>query len=233
MKAQREQVSGQLQASREVFAFLTGLSPTAEPKDPGDFSSKLDPLETWVRRVPDRPDLAAASQRLEAAKAAAQAAWGGHFPSVDLSANYYQQRPQASPWPAWDAQIALTLPIFSGFAIATRASQADSQAREAELALKRLQRADIQEVRTLGQNLESDLSQLGALKDAYELADKNFQAVKADYNLGLITNLDVLTALSSWQDTGRALDKARFLAHTDYHRLRASTAMIPVERETK
>jgi len=227
LKAVREQAAGQLASGREVLAFITGLDPDVRLADPGDPDSNAGPLEAWLARAADRPDLSAARARLEASRQAVTAARGDHLPSVDAGANWYLERPADKPWPEWDAQIALTLPLFMGGITTSRTRQADSRRREAELSLERLRRSSTADVRGLHRVLASDLRQVAALDDAYGLAEKSYEAIKADYDAGLATNLDVLQSLISYQDTGRAMDRARFQAHLDRCRLKAAAGVDP------
>ena len=226
LKVQRTQVIGQLQAGREVLAFLTGLDAAAEPVEPEEIPAEIGSLDTWIKRVDARPDLAAARSRLEAARNGTLAERAGHWPSVDISGNYYLERPGQTPWPRWDAQMALTLPIFAWFATASKVSTAESQVREAALDLSRLTRSAVREIRILRQNLDADISQLEELREAVDLSEKNYQEVQSDFNLNLVDNLDVLQALVTYQDAVRSRDKMRYLAHLDHHRLLASSAQI-------
>lgn len=81
-----------------------------------------------------------------------------------------------------------------------------------------------QEVRSLYFSYKSDLAQTQALEEAYAIAKQNYDANARDYQSNLVTNLDVLQALSSYQDTQRSLEKIRYLVMTDYNKLEASVA---------
>ena len=73
-----------------------------------------------------------------------------------------------------------------------------------------------------------DKEQLDALKVATDLAKRNYEAETHDYRLGLVTNLDVLTALTSFQEDQRALDRQRYTLLMDYEKLEASVARRPL-----
>jgi outer membrane protein len=72
-----------------------------------------------------------------------------------------------------------------------------------------------------------DASQLAALEKATEAARKNYEAQRHDYRLGLVTNLDVLQALTTFQENQRALDRARYTAKIDFFRLQAAAVRRP------
>jgi outer membrane protein len=88
-----------------------------------------------------------------------------------------------------------------------------------------------QEVRASYRSVEYDRSQIDALTAATEAALKNYEAQVRDYRLGLVTNLDVLQALTALQQNRRALDRVRFASKLDYVRLEAAAARRPVQPE--
>ena len=114
-----------------------------------------------------------------------------------------------------------------GGVIGSQTREAESRVRMSENNLSLTLRQDTQEVRTHHENLTSDLVQVAANTEAADLSEKNYRAVVNDYNLGLVTNLDVLVALSSSQDALRALDRSRYAAKLDNLRLEAASMMRP------
>lgn len=235
VKAQRQQTAGQLEVNREILAFLTGLDPAISLQaDPGELPRAAS-LETCLAKAEERPDILAARQQLEAVRCNVGLASGGHWPSLDLNGNYYLSRTNPDQNPVWDAQIAMTLPIFMGGTVVSKTREAESQVRQSELALSRLQRAAAEDIRSQYRLLQSDISQWRILDEALQLAQKNYQAVLRDYNLGLVTILDVLQTLTSYQDTLRSVDHLRYAIQNDFERLEALTAQRPAltPEETK
>jgi outer membrane protein TolC len=82
----------------------------------------------------------------------------------------------------------------------------------------------LEEVRSLYHNLKSDMAQLAALQEAFDTSENNYKANVKDYELNLVSNLDVLQALAAYQDTERSLEKIRYLTKIDYEKLEASVA---------
>ena len=72
-----------------------------------------------------------------------------------------------------------------------------------------------------------DKSQLEALEKATESARKNYEAQRRDYRLGLVTNLDVLQAMTAFQHNQQALDRARYTTKLDYLKLQAAAVRRP------
>jgi len=224
LKAQREQVLGQLNVAKEVLAFLTGLDRDIQLDDTDEVPSNAGSLESYQSDINARPDIMAARKNVEAFKSNVSIAKGAHLPSVDLIGNYYADRPDPHKNGDWDLAITVTLPIFTGGTISSNVKTAESQQRQSEIQLSQVQRMALEEIRSLHYNFKSDLTQLAALQEAFNLSEKNYQANAKDYKLNLVTNLDVLQAITAYQDTHRSLEKIRYLTKIDYNKLEAAAA---------
>jgi outer membrane protein len=223
LRAQIEQLRGQLRVERETFAFLSGLDSSTPLNDTEALPGELDPINDYLARIELRPDVQASRQRLTAARENVTSAKGAHLPSLDLNGNYYFDRPGALKDVAWDVQIALTVPIFSGGSLQSKTREAVSQRTQSELTASQVRRQAEQEIRSLYQTVVFDKLQLDALEKATEAAKKSYEAQRRDYRLGLVTNLEVLQALTTFQENQRTLDRARHNAKLDFIKLQAST----------
>jgi len=227
LRAQVEQLQGQLRVAREAFAFLSGLESTTPLNDTESMPAEKESLEAVLSRLPLRPDVRASQKRLTAAQEGVTVAKGAHLPSIDLNGNYYLDRPGVLKDVDWDVQVALTIPIYAGGLLQSRAREAISQRSQVELTVSQVARQAEQEIRSLHQGLQYDHSQLEALEKATEAARKSYEAQRREYRLGLVTNLDVLQAHTAYQENTRALDRARYNTKLDYLRLQAATARRP------
>jgi outer membrane protein len=225
LRAQREQVSGQLAVAREALAFVTGLPADVVLDDSDGVPAAVQNLETYLARIESRPDVRAAQQQASAARESVALANGGHWPSVDLAGDYYLDRYGSSQPGGWDAMLSLSLPLFSGGVASSKVRESESVARVSELALSRVKRAATQTLRTLYATLQADLAQVKAQEEALRLAEQNYRADLRDYKLALVTNQDVLLALVAFQDSQRAVDKARYAVKNDFQQLEAAAAM--------
>lgn len=227
LTSQAEQARGQLASAREAFAFLTGLPASTPLRDGADDMPALAPLEGYLDRIEERPEIKASRSRLEAAGEGSRIAKGAHLPSIDLNGNYYFKRSGALKDSKWDASVVLTLPIFAGGATQSKAREAVSVETQSELAVNRARREAEQEIRSLHANLRAEREQLGALAKARELSEKSYREQTREYRLGLVNNLEALSALTAFQESGRALDRARYGAKLDFIRLEAAAALRP------
>jgi outer membrane protein len=227
LRAQVEQLQGQLSVAREAFAFLSGLAPTTLFRDTEDPPTYLEPLDEYLARLEQRPDVIATRQRLSAAQENTKVARGAHLPSLDLNANRYLERTGNLKDSSWDVGIALTVPIYAGGLLQSKVSEAVSLLTQTELNASQVSRQAEQEIRSTYQSVVFDRSQLDALEKATESARKNYEAQRRDYRLGLVTNLDVLQALTAFQQNQLALDRARYATKLDYLKLQAAAAHRP------
>jgi outer membrane protein len=225
LKAQQAQVKGQILVARELLAFLTGLEPSVTLEAVGAGLPALDEAGVYLKGSEQRPELLAAARAVDLARAQVGIARGGRGPSVDLNADYFVLREGASKDVAWDATLVATLPLFAGFTVSSQVKQAEGILRQAELAQARAQRLAKQDVSSLLQTLGSELEQAQALQEALLLAEKNYEADAKDYNLGLVTNVQVLQSLANAKDTQRSLNHARYSAFIDARRLSAAAGL--------
>jgi outer membrane protein len=223
LRAQRFSLQGQLRVAREILAFLTGLEAMVALVDTETPPGSPEPEDLYVQKIENRPDVLTARERVEANREGVRIASGEHWPNLDATGNYYLNRSGAESPVKWDAQIDLTLPVFFGGQITSRTRAAESVQRQSENDLSLVRRSALQDIHTFRDNLVSDLTQIEAYEEAANLSAQNYKAVLKDYNLGLITNLDVLEALNSSQDALRALDHARYTAKLDFIRLATSS----------
>lgn len=227
LQAQIEQRKAELNAAREAFAFLSGLSATTILVDEEVIPAEPGPLDRYLARVHLRPDVKAAQQRLAAAQENVRVVRGEHLPSLDLNANRYLERSGILEDVEWDVQLALTVPLYAGGSVQSRVREAESQTTQAQLNVSQIQRQAQQEIRSLYQSVILDRSQLTALEMAAQAARKNYGAQLRDYRLGLVTNLEVLQALTVFQENLRALDRARYTAKNNYLKLQAAAVLRP------
>ena len=231
LRAQVEQRKAELSAAREVFAFLSGLPASTPLYDTETIPADAGTLDAYLARLTLRPDVKAARQRLSAAQENISVVRGEHLPSLDLNANRYLERTGALENVEWDVQLALTVPLYAGGSVQSRVREAQSKGTQAELGVSQIQRQAEQEIRSLYQSVTLDRSQLAALEMATDAARKNYETQQHDYRLGLVTNLDVLQALSAFQENQRAFDRARYNAKLNYLKLQAATVRRPVPAE--
>ncbi len=218
-----------------VVSFLTGWDAEVELTRPDSPGSTDKSLGQYLERLETRPDVAGDKARLLSAEEGIPIARAGHFPTLGLQADYYLDRTGALNGVKWDGLLILTLPIFSGGVVSAQVSQAVVQRDQAEYQVSKTKRTAIQQIKTFWQNYVGDKRQFEAYTSATDLAEKAYREQTRQYRFGLVTNLDVLTALTNFIEDERSLDKARHSVQLDLENLEASTTFrdLPVRETVK
>ncbi len=207
LEAQLEQIRGQLENAKDVLAFLANWDrSTMIVDDESEFSASS--IEQYLEVLEQRADIRSALASAKAASENVPIARGGHLPSLDFVGDNYFQRPgQPDGGPNWSVQLVLSVPIFQGGIVNSQVRQAQSVAHQFELQLTQVRRLANEEVRTLHNSFTADQKQLGKLEQTVGWAKKNYLSQLADYKNGLVTNLEVLTATSTYQNAVRNMDR--------------------------
>lgn len=208
----------QLATAEELLREVTGEKYATLDK-PGDDLPLKNPApaneDDWVRVAMDQ-NLALVSSRLAAniARDDVRAAFGGHLPSIDLTASYGNQKittdqtfppfPPNFPAPRSVALendsdatligVQFTLPIFSGGGARSRVRQQEFLWQAARQRLERTSRQTEREARDAFLGVTSEISRVNALKQALESSRTALQATEAGYEVGTRTTVDVLEA---------------------------------------
>jgi outer membrane protein len=220
-----------LATARDKLREVTGESVETLSR-PGDEMPLVtpDPVgeDQWVRAALDQ-NLALSSARLaaEIAREGKSVAEAGHMPYVDLVAresnndvtgttSLYGASGGALSYPAnsssRDRQISLqvTVPLFSGGAVASHVRQAAYQHRAAHERLERVARATERGTRDAYLGVISEISRVKALKQSVESSKIALSATEAGYEVGTRTAVDVLLSRQRLLDAQTNYAKSRY-----------------------
>lgn len=215
-----------LQEAEATFQFYTKMTP-GEVVVPAESPKLSGTLEEYLIKVRSRPDILAIRQQTRVADQQVSIAKGGHYPSVDLTSNYYFDRTGVLATSEWDVGVAVIIPLFQGGGVAAGVREAVESKRIAELTSSETQRAAERDLTINYRNLELLQEQLKSLKGALAKAEEAYRLNKKDYQYGLVTNLDVLQSLNSFIETKRSYNSLVAIAHLNYKNLEASTGVLP------
>lgn len=216
LNAQVEIAKQGLSEVRDNFAMITGLSRDAILKDSADLPRETQGLEQVLLNLENRPDFKVQKEKILQAEETVAIARGGHFPTLDLSGNYYFDRPGTLADSKWDLGLTLTIPIFQGGVVQSQVREASESFKQAELDLAKLKRSARTEAQQLFDQLNSQMKASATLDRALSLAEENYKIQQRDYQLGLVTNLEVLQVFNSYVESLRQADRMRFSTKTTY-----------------
>ncbi|MGD9599451.1 MAG: TolC family outer membrane protein [Steroidobacteraceae bacterium] len=203
--------------------------------------------DDWVRVAMDQ-NLALISSRLAAdiARDDVRSAFGGHLPSIDLTASYGNQRTTTDQtFPAFppnfpnERSVALendtdatliglqfTLPIFSGGGTRSRVRQQEFLWQAARQRLERTSRETERQARDAFLGVTSEISRVNALKQALESSRTALQATEAGYEVGTRTTVDVLQARRNLVQAFTNLSRSKYDYLLNVIRLRQAAGTL-------
>ena len=216
-----------LQTARENLRFLLD-APTSYTLVDTDLSpTPLPPLATWLHQLHMRPEIQQAKEEIKAAQASLSAAKANHYPSLDLSTNYYMKRPGLTQDIHWDALLSLTLPLFQGGMVESRVREAAMQQSSKEIQLVQITRRLDSTLRALYASLQEEHIQAEKLQQAVVLAEKSYTLLAKDNRQGLATHMEVLTAMNRAYETQRTYNRLRLSMKSDRKKLELLAFQIP------
>lgn len=214
--------------SRLQLALLTGASETVNlEKTNFKFPSAIQKLDDYLKAIEQRPDIQAKRSQIKIANESIEIARGGHYPTVDAFGDYYLNRTGPSKDSKWDVGFTVTLPLYQGGGIESQIRQAALKRNQTEIELNQTLRSIENTIRTLYDSVNSGILQNNSYQESVKAAEANYQEQMRDFKRGLITNLDVIQALSTLQDAKRVANKAMYETLTAYAQLQSSVGKIP------
>jgi outer membrane protein TolC len=184
------------------LARVIGLPPGQEllltEKAPYEAMTPL-PLEIYLQRAyTSRSDYQAAQAQVRAAELSRRAAAAGHYPSLDLNANYGDigVTPDHSNG-TWQVNGGLNIPIFAGGKVHSDVLEAEAQLKQARSQLADLRGRIDYEVRASLLDLSSAAEQVEVARSSVDLAEQTLTQSEDRFSAGVADNLEVVQAQES------------------------------------
>ena len=157
------------------------------------------PLEVYLQRAyASRSDYQAAQAQLRSAELTRRAATAGHYPSLDVNANYGDigLNPAQSNG-TWQVNGGLNIPIFAGGKTHSDVLEADAQLKQARSQLNDLRGRIDYEVRASLLDLSSAAEQVEVARSSVDLAEQTLTQSEDRFTAGVADNLEVVQAQES------------------------------------
>ncbi len=225
-ESQFQQSLMSLQQAERNFEFFTKLKPQ-EIKVSSEIPKAKDSLSIYLMSLKTRPDIMANYQQSKVAQQQIEIQKGSHYPSLDLVSNYYIDRTGVLASSKWDVGVAMVIPLYQGGGVDAAVRGAVEEKRIAELRSTEALRTAERDVTINYQNLVQITEQIRVIKTALAKSEEAYRLNKKDYQLGLVTNLDVLQSLNGFIETKRSFYNLISMAHLYYKNLEASTGVLP------
>jgi outer membrane protein len=226
--AQLLNAKGSLSEAREKFTTVVGVTDVVPSFD---LEMKLNQsnLDQVINQAKNRPDIKLKELKINEANLNLSSARKSHLPTLDLTSNYYLTDRSGTSYSKtkWDAGLVLTLPLFEGFQTDAKVSEAVWKEHEARYnyldSKKNLESELVSKIETHNRFI----NQIDSFNEAVSMAKRSYDEALKDYRLGLISNLDVLTALNLYLDTKRNAEKNKIQAIQSEYVLKAAFGVLP------
>jgi outer membrane protein len=141
---------------------------------------------------------------------------GGHYPTVDLVANYTQNNANGGGFGVGSDTtnksigVQLNMPLFQGGVVNSKWREAEANRERARQELENARRNVAQQARQAYLGVVSGVAQVQALQQALTSSESVLEASKLGQEVGVRTNLDVLNAQQQLFSTRRDLYQAQY-----------------------
>ena len=190
-------------------------------------------MEKWVDDAKLRnPQLAIAQAAAELAEKEVTRNRGGHYPTVDLVANYTNNSANggslgvANDSTNKSVGVQLNIPLFQGGAINSKWREAEANRERAKQELENSRRTVATQTRQAYLGVVSGIAQVKALQQALISSESVLEASKLGQEVGVRTNLDVLNAQQQLYSTRRDLYQAQYNYLTSQLRLKQAVGSL-------
>lgn len=221
LKIELSEIEAELQAEREKFANLTGLSSTVTLKKVVDVPT-LKPFSYYSNKAEDTLDIEVQSKTAFAAEKNESVKDMQHLPKLylDLGANYYEyDLATKTDGTEYTGALVLEFPIFYGGRTSAEAQEAKWKKVEENAKLNALKKDVAVNIKNQYNEFKKWIEQYKIYEESLVTARKNYLIFNKESNLGLVTNLELLNSLTSYLDTKKSRDEA-------FYQLKISELML-------
>ncbi len=213
---------------------LVPLKPSTELSPP-----KPNAMEPWVAGAEDQ-NFAVRIQEaaLEIATREIERSRAGHYPTLNLVANYGQNSAGISTTGAVNQGtdstsrtlgLQLAIPMYAGGGVSSLVRQAIANQEKARQDLENARRSAAQAARQAYLGVTNGMAQVGALEQALVSSQSALDSNKLGYEVGVRINIDVLNAQQQLFSTKRDLARARYDTLLNGLRLKAASGTLTEE----
>lgn len=218
VRADRLDRENELYIAREKLSSATGISVGRlfELADDNPIPPLEAPIDEWVRRARDgNQQIQARMYALRAAEKGVSEQRGNYMPRVSLIAQ--QQRSDVGfdnvPLSRYDAGyvgVEVSMPLFAGGSNRARVSEARSRRAIAENELRQMQLDIMERTRTAFLQARATANRIEAARRLVEATETNAEAMRRGFELGTVTNVEVLNAIRDRFQAQRDLQRSRY-----------------------
>lgn len=208
IKLQIGQVTTELKAVQELFSRLTGLPANSKLRSTYELPV-LKPLDYYLAKLDQVPDLQIQSKQLFIAEKNKSITSSQHLPQLYLDVAAKQgEFSNLEEAREVSAQLTLELPLFQGGRTHALAQEADWKRREEQAKLQALKKDYTLQIKNQYELLKKNIELFKIHEQSLATARKSYQVFNRELNLGLVSNLELLSSLSSYLNAKKNREEA-------------------------
>ncbi|MEQ1916196.1 MAG: TolC family outer membrane protein [Gallionella sp.] len=234
--AQEIAAQNNLEIKRRVLQQLTNSLPGHLKRLEGELKLEMPQpadMEKWIADAQNsNPQLAIAQAYAQLAEKEVERNRGGHYPTVDLVANYGKNYATggtfglASDTRNTNIGVQLNMPLFQGGAVNSKWREAEANRERAQQDLESARRNVTLQTSQAYFGVVNGMAQVQALQQALVSSTSVLEATKTGQEVGVRTNLDVLNAQQQLYATRRDLYQAEYNYLGNMLRLKAAVGNL-------
>ncbi len=224
IEEQIELAKSQELVARELLEFLLGRPFKEITETDSDFS--LKPEAEYISQAPFRTDVQAADFAWKSDKENIVVARSGFFPAVSLQSDIYGHRASTPTDSKWDALLSINVPIFEGTTTYGQVKEATAKANQSGLLFRRTGREAVQDIHDSYVIAQAAFTRTDILRKALSSAEQNYDLQTQDYKLNVVSNLDVLAAISDLENIRRNFVHTSYEGKRFYWQLQVAAGII-------
>ncbi len=234
--AQEIAAQSNLEIKRRVLQQLTNSLPNHLKRLEGELKLEMPQpvdMEKWIADAQNsNPQLAIAQAASQIAEKEVDRNRGGHYPTVDLVANYGKSYANGGTFGLGsdvrntNIGVQMNMPLFQGGAVNSKWREADANNEKAKQELESAKRNITLQTSQAYFGVVNGMAQVQALQQALVSSTSVLEATKTGQEVGVRTNLDVLNAQQQLYSTRRDLYQAEYNYLVSKLRLKAAVGNL-------
>ncbi len=218
---------GALKVAQHILEFLSGIPIDLERLEEEPLETDLSQsLAQLLPASEDRADVQAAEAASKTARSSVVIAQSELWPDISLENNQYVKREGFQRDFDWDLLFKFDIPIFQGGRALGEVKEALSEWRKAKLSHSLVKRQAELEIEEAYEHWSAAADQSKSLELAVKESQENYRLQQEEYSRNLVSNLDVLAALESLNQTQRDANQVFYEMKISYWRLKVAQGEV-------
>ena len=210
-----------------LLEFLIGMEiENRKLEDKDDQNPSTLSLADYLGRASSRSDVEAAEQAVKTAWRGILVAQSGFWPSANLGYTKFTHREGPFADVNWDLLLTMTVPLFSGTQTIGQVKDAVGVLKQQKSFFSLAKRQAMLEIKQSYEGWRFSREEYLAFRKAVDSATESYKLQTEEYRKSLVSNLDVLAALQSLNNTRTSENQAFYQMKLDEARLKVATGDV-------